>query len=121
MSMDEELNEAMVAFIIKKIVEVVFYLHQNDVVHRDLKLNNILFKGDAIEDGIKIIDFGTARHYKKGFKMTARKGTINYCAPEVIQGKYNQRCDIWSIGVICYVLLCGEQPFNGKTTEEITA
>jgi serine/threonine protein kinase len=53
-------------------------------VHRDLKLENVLLKGKKIEDGIKIIDFGTSRVYRKGFKMTLTKGTPNYVAPEVL-------------------------------------
>jgi len=68
----------------KKILEVVYYCHENKIVHRDLKLENVMLKGGEIDDGIKIIDFGTSRVYKKGYKMTLTKGTPNYVAPEVL-------------------------------------
>lgn len=67
---------------------------------------------------IKIIDFGTST-YIKGKKLTKELGTIYYIAPEVLKGEYDEKCDIWSIGVICFFLLSGHPPFKGKTEEEI--
>jgi calcium-dependent protein kinase len=76
-------------------------------VHRDLKLENVLLKGKELKDGFKIIDFGTSRVYKKGYKMTMKKGTPNYVAPEVLNQRYNYKCDLWSCGVIAFILLSG--------------
>lgn len=67
---------------------------------------------------IKIIDFGTST-YIKGKKLTKELGTIYYIAPEVLKGEYDEKCDIWSIGVICFFLLSGHPPFKGKSEEEI--
>ena len=103
----------------KQILSAVFYCHSNKIVHRDLKPENILLNGEDLNSGIKIIDFGTSRVYKTGYKMTQRYGTPYYVAPEVIDQKYTEKCDIWSCGVICYILLAGTPPFNGKNDAEI--
>ena len=78
-------------------------------------MNNLLLKSDDLKDGIKIIDFGSARVYKKGYKMTKKLPIGKFTAPEVIECKYNYKCDIWSCGVILYVLLTGKYPFEGDT------
>jgi calcium-dependent protein kinase len=71
--------------------------------------------------GIKLIDFGCSRIFSKSKKKFHEIiGTLNYCAPEVILNNYNEKCDIWSCGVIMYVLLTGRLPYSGKTEEEIT-
>ena len=62
---------------------------------------------------ITIIDFGTSDLFDKNKKMQKRFGTPYYIAPEVINNKYDEKCDLWSIGVIFYILLCGYPPFNG--------
>ena len=69
---------------------------------------------------LKLIDFGCSKifsKYKKNFKDTI--GTLIYCSPEVLKNNFNKQCDIWSCGVIMYVLLSGEFPFFGKTEEQI--
>jgi len=68
---------------------------------------------------LKVIDFGTARTYDFGEKFNQPLGTPYYIAPEVLAKNYNFKCDIWSCGVILYILLCGYPPFGGKTNEEI--
>ena len=68
---------------------------------------------------IKLIDWGGARYFSRNKKMTTIKGTPYYIAPEVIREVYDEKCDIWSLGVIFYVLLCGYPPFNGDTDVEI--
>ena len=78
-----------------------------------MKPENILI--DKEQDNIlKLIDFGTASKYnKKNEKMKGLKGTSYYVAPEVIGGEYDERCDVWSLGVIMYILLSGSPPFDG--------
>lgn len=68
---------------------------------------------------IKIIDFGTCIKFKENSKMKTWLGTAYYIAPEVLNEKYDQKCDIWSCGVILYILIFGKPPFNGSTDESI--
>ena len=76
---------------------------------------------DIKDPKITIIDFGTSSSFKKDERMSQKFGTPYYIAPEVLQNNYDEKCDIWSIGVIMYILLCGYPPFNGATEEEIIA
>eukprot|EP00829_Urostomides_striatus_P012444 TRINITY_DN3272_c0_g1_i7.p1 TRINITY_DN3272_c0_g1~~TRINITY_DN3272_c0_g1_i7.p1 ORF type:complete len:339 (+),score=95.15 TRINITY_DN3272_c0_g1_i7:619-1635(+) len=96
------------------------YCHMHNIVHRDLKPENIYV--DSIVDSkrnVRIINFGNALECPKNKKILEVVGTPNYIAPEVIEGKYTSKCDVWSLGVIMYVLLSGTYPFNGETDEEI--
>lgn len=75
---------------------------------------------DKEQNILKIIDFGTAEKYdKKRDKLKGLKGTAYYVAPEVIEGNYDERCDVWSIGVIMYILLSGSPPFDGDQDADI--
>ena len=109
-------NEA--AWIMKQLLSAVNYIHSNNIVHRDLKPENILL--DTKKDNIiKIIDWGTARFFDKSKKMNRINGTPYYIAPEVLAEKYDEKCDIWSCGVIMYIMLCGYPPFNAESDELI--
>jgi calcium-dependent protein kinase len=109
-------NEA--AWVMKQLLSAINYIHTNNIVHRDLKPENILL--DTKKNNIiKIIDWGTARFFEKNKKMNKVSGTPYYIAPEVLFEKYDEKCDIWSCGVIMYILLCGYPPFNGETDNEI--
>lgn len=88
-------------------------------MHRDLKPENILMSRDADDPKITIIDFGTSSYFEPNKKMNGKFGTPYYIAPEVLNNKYDEKCDLWSIGVILYILLCGYPPFNGQTDEHI--
>lgn len=94
------------------------YLHQNSIVHGDIKPQNIHFK-DQDDTIIKLIDFGTSRRVNDQHAMHGVFGTSYYVAPEVIEGTYSEKCDVWSVGIILYILLAGEPPFNGNTDQEI--
>jgi calcium-dependent protein kinase len=97
----------------KQILSAVFYMHQKNVMHRDIKPENMLY--DIESKALKIIDFGTAVKFKNGEKLKGLVGTPYYIAPEVIRGEYEEKCDVWSCGVILYIMLCGYPPFNGKS------
>lgn len=71
------------------------------------------------DNTIKVIDFGTSERFKANEKMKQTFGTAYYIAPEVLTSEYNEKCDIWSIGVILYILLSGRPPFDGKDDREI--
>ena len=116
------LPEERAKVIIRKVCGAMYYLHSYGIVHRDLKPENILL--DTKKNNIiKIIDWGTARFFDKdkNKKMNKISGTPYYIAPEVLLEKYDEKCDVWSCGVIMYILLCGYPPFNGETDNEILA
>ena len=87
--------------------------------NRDLKPENILLEQNKEFDQIKIIDFGTSLVYDPSKQLDEKLGTPYYIAPEVLNKNYNSKCDIWSCGVITYILLSGMPPFNGQSDQEI--
>ncbi|CAD8110074.1 unnamed protein product [Paramecium sonneborni] len=112
-------SEKKAAEILKQILSAVNYCHQEKIVHRDLKPENLLYESDKENSLLKIIDFGTSREFDVNQKLNQKLGTPYYIAPEVLNRKYDEKCDIWSCGVILYILLCGFPPFDGKTEEKI--
>jgi calcium-dependent protein kinase len=112
-------TERDAALLIKQVLSCINYCHQNNIVHRDLKPENILLEQNKAFDQIKIIDFGTSLVYDPSKKLDEKLGTPYYIAPEVLNKKYGNKCDIWSIGVIVYILLCGSPPFSGQTDNDI--
>jgi calcium-dependent protein kinase len=115
------LTEHQAAIIMQQILRAVFYMHQNKVMHRDLKPENFLFstKESVEKSPLKIIDFGLSAHFEAGQTMSTKAGTPYYVAPQVLAGKYDESCDIWSCGVIMFILLCGYPPFYGDTDAEV--
>ena len=113
------LSEKDTARIMKQVLSAICYSHQNNIVHRDLKPENILLDDNSKEMYIKIIDWGCAVSFSTGKKMNEADGTAYYIAPEVLKESYDEKCDVWSCGVILYIMLCGYPPFNGTTDEEI--
>jgi len=112
-------DEVSAARILSQILNAVQYLHDRNIVHRDLKPENILFDS---KDGasIKLIDFGLARRHdgRREGPMRTVVGTPYYIAPDVLRKKYDRSCDLWSVGVIAFILLAGYPPFNGKDNAE---
>ena len=102
----------------KQLLSAVAYCHAKKIVHRDLKPENLLIVKPNTYD-IKVIDFGLSRSFESNQSMYARMGTPFYIAPEVLKKKYNEKCDVWSCGVILYILLSGNPPFNGKNDQQI--
>mmetsp|Transcript_14126 Transcript_14126/g.28819 ORF Transcript_14126/g.28819 Transcript_14126/m.28819 type:complete len:529 (+) Transcript_14126:113-1699(+) len=113
-------SERDAANLVKCILDAIAYCHDvKGIVHRDLKPENFLFATKKEDAVIKIIDFGLSRHDTATKIMNTKVGTPYYVAPEVLNREYTKSCDIWSIGVITYILLCGYPPFYGDTDNQI--
>jgi len=110
-------SEHDAALVIRQIIEAVAYLHSNNIAHRDLKPENLLCTGPNNEI-IKVADFGLSKEFDDS--METMCGTPDYVAPEVLRGNgYTNAVDIWSIGVVTYVMLCGSPPFYGSDDKEV--
>ncbi|KAJ6761287.1 CALCIUM-DEPENDENT PROTEIN KINASE 34-LIKE [Salix purpurea] len=112
-------SEAEARDLFRHLMQVVLYCHENGVVHRDLKPENILLATKSSSSPIKLADFGLATYVKPGQSLHGTVGSPFYIAPEVLAGGYNQAADVWSAGVILYILLSGMPPFWGTTKSRI--
>ena len=113
-----ELPESKVCEIIHKLSMAVYYLHSYGIVHRDLKPENILMTDLSATADIRLLDFGLSKIIGNDEKCTEPYGTLSFVAPEVLQGKpYDKSVDLWSIGIITFLLLCGYLPFDDKHSE----
>ena len=158
-----KMNEIVVKFIMDQVFNAVAYLHSKNVLHGDIKLENILlytasknkgrrftsinmdinhlidlqkeinksqtftkrsknYVNDMLNYEVKLIDFGCSKYFankKKHKRLSGIIGSTLYCSPEVVDDLYDEKCDEWSCGVLMYMLLCGEPPFQGNSEEEI--
>ena len=105
--------------VIKAVLSCIAYLHDRGIMHRDLKPENILLEDTYEYDKIKLIDFGESVKFEPGKPHTDVVGTPYYIAPEVLKKSYDEKCDLWSIGVITYILLSGTPPFGGRNEKQI--
>ena len=110
---DYHYTEGECARLVKQMLCAVRYLHSKGIIHRDMKLENFLFSSTSPDSELKMIDFGLSKHFKFGEVQHEAVGTPYTVAPEVIRGSYDERCDIWAIGVISFLLLSGDPPFGG--------
>ncbi|XP_010506686.1 PREDICTED: CDPK-related kinase 3-like isoform X1 [Camelina sativa] len=105
--------------IIVQILTVVSFCHLQGVVHRDLKPENFLFTSSSEDSDLKLIDFGLSDFIRPDERLNDIVGSAYYVAPEVLHRSYSLEADIWSIGVITYILLCGSRPFWARTESGI--
>ncbi|KAJ6332025.1 hypothetical protein OIU76_010411 [Salix suchowensis] len=112
-------TERAAAAVTKTIVEVVQICHEHGVMHRDLKPENFLFGNKKENAPLKAIDFGLSVFFKPGEKFTEIVGSPYYMAPEVLKRNYGQEIDVWSAGVVLYILLCGVPPFWAETEQGV--
>ena len=113
-----KLKEDEGKYIFKQVVEGISYLHSKNVIHRDIKLENLLLDDNKI---LKIIDFGFSVCVKKEQKINNFCGTPTYMAPEIVSKKeyFGAPVDVWALGVLLYVLLCGTFPFKAQEEKEL--
>lgn len=115
-----KMTEGEAAKVMRQVISVLAYCHDLGIVHRDLKPENIMLDERKTELNIKIADFGTACYLDHNREAHGVIGTSLYMAPEVINfSSYNEKCDMWSCGVILYVLLTRRPPFEGADDDEI--
>lgn len=94
-----------------QLADAVAFLHANSIVHRDIKDENVVLDGKG---RAQLIDFGSAAHWRPGKRWDTFSGTLHYASPEILRGDMygGKEQDVWALGVVAYVLLCGETPFT---------
>lgn len=109
-------TEVQAASIVRQVLLALNYMHKHSIIHRDIKHENIMHANEDLSSiFVKVIDFGLSRVYHKSRLLTARVGTLYTMAPETIEGVYSTKADLWSVGVVAYMLLSGgSKPFWGK-------
>jgi len=114
-------NENYSAYVMFQILSAINYCHNMKIVHRDLKPENILIvdRDKNNYPRVKICDFVTSKMFEKGAIQRKLVGSSYYIAPEVLKKHYDEKCDLWSCGVILYILLSGRPPFGGENDKEI--
>ena len=122
----DHFSERDAAIYVRQILDSVAACHRRNIAHRDIKPENLMFRApptaNAADDELCLVDFGFALEFDPSANtMTDQVGSPSYVAPEVLAGNFTEQCDAWSIGVVMYILLCGESPFTGKEEEETMA
>lgn len=108
-------GEAAGKRVIRQLLSAVNHMHGRGICHRDIKLANIMFEHTGWDAQIKLIDFGLGTRYIGATPLKTRCGTLYTSAPEVIREEYDERCDVWSVGVVTFTLLSGKKPFEALT------
>ena len=114
------LSESRASIIIHKMSTAVYYMHNFGVAHRDLKPENVLMTSDDDDGDIRILDFGLSKILGAYEKCDEPYGTLTYCAPEIIVDEpYSKAVDLWSLGIMTYLMVSGKLPFNSEDENEI--
>ena len=114
-------SEKDAAEMFRQVMSSIEYCHKNGICHRDLKPENLLYlnAGPEKNNPIRVIDFGLSQYISPDKKLSTKVGTAYYVAPEILKGEYTEKCDVWSAGVILYIFLSGDPPFNGASDSVI--
>jgi serine/threonine protein kinase len=111
-------SEESAALVAVQVLQALAYMHHQGIVHRDIKLENLVFERPDSDDGLKIIDFGFAGRLDHQGTLTTMCGTPQYVAPEVLSKKpYTEKVDVWSAGCVVYIALTGKALFKGSPKE----
>jgi calcium-dependent protein kinase len=116
---DSRYSEKDAAVVVRQMLKVAAECHLHGLVHRDMKPENFLFKSTKEDSSLKATDFGLSDFIRPGKHFRDIVGSAYYVAPEVLKRKSGPESDVWSIGVITYILLCGRRPFWDKTEDGI--
>ncbi|TYI05797.1 hypothetical protein ES332_A10G114600v1 [Gossypium tomentosum] len=116
---DSRYSEKDAAFVVRQMLKVAAECHLHGLVHRDMKPENFLFKSTKEDSPLKATDFGLSDFIRPGKRFQDIVGSAYYVAPEVLKRKSGPESDVWNIGVITYILLCGKRPFWDKTEDGI--
>lgn len=115
-----KIPESRACNIAHSLATALYYLHSYGIAHRDLKPENVLMVDESEDSDVKIVDFGLSKMVGPNEKCTEPFGTLSYVAPEVLlQHPYDKSVDIWSLGVVTYLLLSGTLPFDDDVEKEI--
>mmetsp|Transcript_18592 Transcript_18592/g.56153 ORF Transcript_18592/g.56153 Transcript_18592/m.56153 type:complete len:489 (-) Transcript_18592:1324-2790(-) len=113
-------SERDAARLVREILRTVAQCHSRNVIIRDVKPDNFLFLSDDDQSGMRAIDFGLAEYCEPGQYLSDKAGTVIYIAPEVLRSNYTLSADVWSVGIIAYLLLTGRLPFGGEDGQEVS-
>ena len=117
---EHRLNEQRAAQLFSQMCDALHYLNQIGIIHRDIKLENFLIMQEDSSLKVKLIDFGFAIEIRENEKIKEKLGSINYMAPEILLDmEYDNKVDMWAIGVVLYNMLSGKQPFSGEDEDTI--
>jgi calcium-dependent protein kinase len=111
-------SESEAAYIVHQLLSALAHMHASGICHRDIKFENVMMSNSKSRI-IKIIDFGAATHFIQGEALSDPIGTVYTMAREVMTGKYNEKADIWSVGVMMYMMLSLTKPFYGKDKKDV--
>jgi serine/threonine protein kinase len=106
------LDEEVAMQYVLQLTRAIGHCHHHGICHRDVKLQNILLESSSKEAQVKLVDFGNGARFRNNLPLTKVVGTTYTAAPEVFRECYDERCDVWSLGVVTYILLSGKRPFE---------
>ena len=107
-------TEDQAARIVNSIMSAVAFMHDHGIMHRDLKYENVMFANSSPKAEVKIIDFGLSKRHNPDDVLKEGVGTVYTMSPQVLEGNYTNKADVWAVGVLAYMLLSSQMPFYGN-------